>query len=1694
MAASLCKSQQCSIERRGFRQELDSWRHKLIHCVGFESILEGLFGPGLLNDISIYKDCEPAGVCDWSFDENCLFCCLRREKVKEHLADLHKPVTDVEPDNLLKHEKLKIIRLEKQAEEFINAVFYKKDTPRVSDPSIPLVAREIMQRMIRQFAAEYTSKNSCTQDSSQPNSTNNQSLQTPSPGQTSPPPATTQNPVLSKLLMADQDSPLDLTVKKSLSEDACEQEEGVLDLSTKKSPRSGSTTSSTSPSTSNAIGNGISSTEKVRNPNATSLTLENFMVKLCTPHQKQFINVLNNICTEDSSNQENSTIVSDQQNLELDGKEYTKTIFDPSLLHLNKLVCHTPANSPTDLDIKDNATDYAGNQAFLGLVPEFLTATERPSPVCCSVTKCTLLNCSFLSTDHGEQTTEKKLVLCMKTSEEQYKIHNMICQTNLNESCFAPQTLLLKDLSDNTQDSEFDSVIPKISVKENAPQASPKSFLLHTVESDCKLKQATSENTADSSKDANCLKNDDINSLECCHHRSDFLPSSCKNGLQENIKPCTSNKKYERLSSEQVSSDDQNDLVYINHPVCEARLENQNSALYTGRAEQYSSVLHCAAGVGIPEALSLASNKELKELNEPLNTIPLADPSSKKNLENQLEPQAIDSSCGNLNIMALGENCLSPNTLSNLSARDFGEEMIQCVNEGVESCTDFDLVITPGLMCNAHKSIAYENVPVIVIPKPFSVDVNNSTSSENLPVFNTAIEEPQPSTDESVSLACCNDIQNNNLFPPICCSNLEHSGNLFQCVTFSVEGPGSEYCTDTANVSSFCKGDLGMPEIHVEKCSVLKNVGTSELLQKTVECSAFPNIKGMHAFSCKHIDGNSVMGTRAGSLVESALISESERFSSDFSGSLEIEREYLSEGNRIDHDNFLSTTNKEVEDKCPDMLESFQVKLRCSTAANNLDESSMIISIKENIPSLLSSSAEHSVTGSEKETAIEEGQNCEVTTFSNENSWLLKSLNEEKTINTYNLKPEYSFNDKISSMSLKKKSKKVPVPSDRCLRSRHTQESIKNCISDDTITDTLQNPNLQIYVSMLPGTNNLERIVEVRSKTKLKSNLNSHQNFIQNLCEKTIDNSICEKNDSALILRNSPAKEMDVYSDNCLSNKISLRCKQKEKVKICVNVDSKERRVYFPSETNHLISTDDKGGTDLKVDTQKLTATSHSFRARKENKHRAKQWKNKSMALWNCSSAPLSLEDANKQPNRKIKAQHTGQQSQGSLNAVSLNDTAIPNKSKFVEWCSEEENQELIANFNNKYMSIHKSWIPLEKETPNVQKSKNKSDKLKEIWKTKKRLRKNRSTQESQKCSAMQILFLSTLNFSETCKYFLETTETRSLVIVKKVNTRLPEDLPLPIFPMSKYPSSISYHHTLQAERLKKHLKKFASVFPTRNNHKTKEALVNLIQNKELQHGISGFVGKGECNDKQKLAIKSEKSLVHLNSTVWAQGKKCNSVHGKLQHQALSVPYAKSKHGVDIKESNPNSKTSNRKGIDAKLSLEVKRELPKHKTADKQRGQKRSKEDLIKSGAHLTKKRKTEVKCSAENMLISYSKLSLRAKKVIKVKLDSDVSVHNKQMANKIGRSSTNGCLKNKKAAAKKVSAKVQLVGFTSSAKTSKIKSTKRKHFLSKVTKETITASQIKRTAEKMLTRSLSKGGSVPPQQKKKSRVKTGLY
>ncbi|XP_051277284.1 uncharacterized protein LOC127375340 isoform X1 [Dicentrarchus labrax] len=308
--ATRCKRQQCTIDRHGFRQELDSWRHKLIHCVGFESILEGLSGPELVEDLKLFKDLEPTAVSDWSFDENCLFCCFRRDKVKEHLIGLSDTGLEDPPKPLLVKDQTTISRLEKQAEEFLNAVLSRKDVPNFSDPHIPVVAREILHRMIRQFAAEYTSKTSSPQDScsdSQPHS--DQSLPTPpllsgAPPSTSPAatvagPAHNQNPVLSKLLMADQDAPLDLTIKKPLVVPS--DQDGVLDLSLKKNRYSSSLpvhSPCLSPATAALKGESPDmGVTKAKDLQSTS-TLEQFMAKLCPHHQRQIVDAIGFLQTE----------------------------------------------------------------------------------------------------------------------------------------------------------------------------------------------------------------------------------------------------------------------------------------------------------------------------------------------------------------------------------------------------------------------------------------------------------------------------------------------------------------------------------------------------------------------------------------------------------------------------------------------------------------------------------------------------------------------------------------------------------------------------------------------------------------------------------------------------------------------------------------------------------------------------------------------------------------------------------------------------------------------------------------------------------------------------------------------------------------------------------------------------------------------------------------------------------------------------------------------------------------------------------------------------------------------------------------------------------------------------------------------------------------------------------------------------
>ncbi|XP_048851690.1 uncharacterized protein lcorl isoform X2 [Brienomyrus brachyistius] len=215
--ATQCRSSKCTAERKGFRRELDSWRHKLIHCVGFESILEGIYGTRLLRDLSIFDDCEPDVVNDWSVDASCSFCSLQLEKIGDHIPAVcslqSTPTEGTSPQGESNTEKI-----EYQADKFLHAIFRKKDLPQSCDPNIPLVAQELMKRMIRQFAIEYASKSQIQ------GGKNGSSLDT--------------NLICDSQHPSDQDKPLDLTVNRNHLN---VEQGGVLDLSQKN--RSGSTLS-----------------------------------------------------------------------------------------------------------------------------------------------------------------------------------------------------------------------------------------------------------------------------------------------------------------------------------------------------------------------------------------------------------------------------------------------------------------------------------------------------------------------------------------------------------------------------------------------------------------------------------------------------------------------------------------------------------------------------------------------------------------------------------------------------------------------------------------------------------------------------------------------------------------------------------------------------------------------------------------------------------------------------------------------------------------------------------------------------------------------------------------------------------------------------------------------------------------------------------------------------------------------------------------------------------------------------------------------------------------------------------------------------------------------------------------------------------------------------------------------------------
>lgn len=284
--------------------------------------------------------------------------------------------------------------------------------------------------------------------------------------------------------------------------------------------------------------------------------------------------------------------------------------------------------------------------------------------------------------------------------------------------------------------------------------------------------------------------------------------------------------------------------------------------------------------------------------------------------------------------------------------------------------------------------------------------------------------------------------------------------------------------------------------------------------------------------------------------------------------------------------------------------------------------------------------------------------------------------------------------------------------------------------------------------------------------------------------------------------------------------------------------------------------------------------------------------------------------------------------------------------SKFFEALRGEEHQQLISNLNTTFDKMHKGWVQMDKEGQPAPKPKNKADRLKEIWKSKRRARKSRSL-EPQKFSPVQMLFMKPFDLPSICRWFLQSTETKSLVIVKKVNTRLPSETQLCFHSSAGAGSSQGLFPSLQAERLKKHLKKFAMASPVKNNPKNQRLI-----SKALGQGIS--VMKSKAKHEPTTATRISTKAQSLNGVAPAQApESLGAIPGVAKNPAsarILRKYSNMREKLQVQQ-NKKCKEKAFKGARLKAPL-IPKKVPKQKLQTR-KGPKSAVVQRIKS---LTKK------------------------------------------------------------------------------------------------------------------------------------------
>lgn len=620
---------------------------------------------------------------------------------------------------------------------------------------------------------------------------------------------------------------------------------------------------------------------------------------------------------------------------------------------------------------------------------------------------------------------------------------------------------------------------------------------------------------------------------------------------------------------------------------------------------------------------------------------------------------------------------------------------------------------------------------------------------------------------------------------------------------------------------------------------------------------------------------------------------------------------------------------------------------------------------------------------------------------------------------------------KISTDKKRKREKKPLVASDRRLRSQQSLPPTEDSSEPPSSSTSVQLPQLQIKLSKSPGAKRFKREVHLDGAASVSFPSDCfHETLLTDIGNTHEGESKQEVGD-----RDDITKEQTY--ENLLPVEVAVdegqngddKSKQGTMLEICLEANSDKRSVHVPVE----ISEEGEQQTNKNQEVLENSDSSMQVRevvhtdqgiicqpcpsSKNESKNapleKSMRYKKPALQFYNLrhTPAPPPVASVQKTTAGKVVAEIDSnamdQQQAGNEDPIGFSHMEIlsDNKPRFVEWCAEEENQELITNFNTQYMKVQKGWIQLEKEAPPAPKVKNKSDKLKEIWKSKKRTRKFKGSTEVQKLSPVQMLFMKAFNASNICRWFMETTETKSLVILKKLNTRLPGDIPLIKLPLQKGASSGIYPSSLQAERLKKHLKKFAALTPAKNTIKNQKLWARLREATEEtepeQVAIPKQTSPPDVTLEHTVEVKTQPRPTTPVQTSSRILRKCSSLRSKLPGQHKVVK--QEKNDCITKQPSAESKPS-RKSLcikplmSPKLVQQVKATPPPHKSTEsggkERKGKSKPQEDSPLKGEPQPSKKKPLNESSRAQGLVN----KLPLKKSSKLK-HSEVHATRKQVA-----------------------------------------------------------------------------------------------